>query len=120
MAGASPMRSPLVPLANLTGLGAVARQMRVPVGLQALDQAGIDQQSIEAARLGAVIAAIKDAAAAPHDLLLLREGGIERNPGGLDCDQRQIRSIDRLERERGVDRREIDRVDSVVGRVVAL
>jgi hypothetical protein len=46
--------------------------------LQPFDQAGIDQEPIEAARLGAAVAPVEQSLAALEDLFLLRERGIER------------------------------------------
>src|SRR5262245_36373545 len=68
-----------------------ARESRGGGGLQPLDQAGVDQEPIEAPRLGAVGAGVEQSLAALEDLLLLREGGIERQAGRFLDDQRQIR-----------------------------
>src|SRR5690242_10692953 len=57
---------------------------------EVLDQPGIDEKTIEAACLGAAAAEIECAAAAAQDLLLLVEGRIERQPGRLLDDQRQV------------------------------
>src|SRR5580704_18046218 len=61
-------------------------------------QAGVDQHAVEMARLGAVIAAIKQSIAAHEDLLLRGERRIERQAGGLLHDQRQIRTFQSIER----------------------
>src|SRR5712675_3295207 len=79
--------------------------------LQALDQPGIDQHAVEAPHLGAAGAWIEQPVATLHDLLLLGETGIERQAGGLLNEQRQIGRVERIERGRDVDRREIDRID---------
>ena len=44
-----------------------------------MDQAGIDQEPVEAAGLSAVLAGLEQALAAKHDFLLLLERGIERS-----------------------------------------
>ncbi len=54
-----------------------------PPPLQSPDHPRLDQQPVEPPGLGAVLAAVEDALAAEHDLLLLGEGGIERNAGGF-------------------------------------
>ena len=76
--------------------------------LQALDQAGIDQQTIEAPSLGPAGARIECATAALEDLLLLGEGGVERHPGGLQHDQREVCCIERIESRGHIYRHEID------------
>src|SRR5712692_7703754 len=58
--------------------------------LQALDQARVDEQAIEAPRLRTGLAAVEQAVAALHDLLLLDECRIERQPGGFLNDERKI------------------------------
>src|SRR5262249_59119073 len=45
--------------------------------LESLDQARVDQEPVEAARLGAVLAGGEQTVAALHDLLPFLEGGIE-------------------------------------------
>src|SRR5262249_44843525 len=87
--------------------------------LKPLDQAGVDQQSIEAPRLRAAGAGIKKPLAALENFLLLGERGIERQAGRLLHDQRQIGALDRVERGGEIDGFEIDRVDRVVGGEIA-
>jgi hypothetical protein len=82
--------------------------------LQSFDQPGVDQQPVEAARLGAAGAAIEQALAALEDLLLLGEGCIERQPGGLRSPV--VGCVERIARRRQIDRREADGVDRVIGR----
>ena len=67
---------------------------------KALDQAGVDQQPVEAARLGAAGAAIEQAAAALEDALLLGKGRVERQARRLQHDERQIGRVERVERRR--------------------
>src|ERR1035441_5522011 len=87
--------------------------------LQALDQAGGDQQPVETARLGAAGAAIEQAMAALQDRLLLGEGRIERHAGGLLDHQRKIWRVERLKRGGQIGRLEIHRIDRIVTRKVA-
>ena len=70
-------------------------------GHHSLDQPGVDQQPVEAPRLRAAGAGVKKALAALENSLLLGERGIERQAGRLLHDERQIRSLDRVERLRG-------------------
>src|SRR5262245_24895744 len=70
----------------------------VAVSLEPLDQAGVDQQPIEAARLGAAGAGVEQPLAALKDSLLLGERRIERQAGGLLHDERKIGTLDRVER----------------------
>src|SRR6266511_4750770 len=87
--------------------------------LQPLDQAGVDQQPIEAPRLRSAATGIEQSLAALENPLLLGKRGIERQAGGLLHDQRKIGSVDGLERGRRIDRFEVDRVDRVIGGEVA-
>jgi len=66
--------------------------------LQPLDQAGLDQQPIEAPRFGAVGAQEEPSLAAFEDFLLFGKSRIERQPGGFLDDQRQIGRFQRVER----------------------
>src|SRR5262249_9574815 len=86
---------------------------------KALDEAGVDQQPIEAPRLSAAGAGVKQPLAALENFLLLGERGIERQAGRLLHDERKIGSLDRVERGGQIDRFEIDRVDRVVGGEIA-
>src|SRR6266436_323850 len=90
-----------------------------PSSLKALDQAGIDQQTIEAPSLRPAGARIKYATAALEDLLLLGEGGVERHPRSLERDQREVGCIERIESRGYIGRHEIDGVDRVIGGQVA-
>src|SRR4029453_11567197 len=83
--------------------------------LQSLDQAGVDQQPVEAARFGTTVAAVEQAVAALEHLLLLDEARIGRHSGRLLHDQRKVGRLDPLARRRQVQRPEVDRVDGVVG-----
>src|SRR5439155_9365752 len=65
--------------------GSQSSALRCP--LQSLDQAGVDQQAVEAAGLGAVLAAIEQPVAAFENLLLLRKSCIERKTRGLLHDE---------------------------------
>src|SRR5262245_50383417 len=87
--------------------------------LETLDQAGVDQEPVEAARLCAVRTAVEQAAAALEDSLLLGERGIKRDARAFQRDERKIRRLDHVERGWERERPEIDRVDGVVGRKVA-
>src|SRR5262249_34865219 len=84
-----------------------------------LDQAGIDQQPVEAARLRAASAGVKKSLAALENPFLLGEGGIERQPGRLLHHERKIGPLDRVERGSEADGFKIDRIDRVIGRVIA-
>src|SRR5690349_275598 len=86
---------------------------------EVLDQPGIDEKAIESARLGAAIAEVECAAAAPQDLLLLEEGWVERQPGRLLDHQRKVGRLQYVERGGKIDRVEVDRVDRVIGGEVA-
>src|SRR5262249_57645907 len=66
--------------------------------LESLDQARVDQEPVEAARLGAVLAGEEQTVAALHDLLLFLEGGIEGQAGALLHHHRQVGSLDALQR----------------------
>ena len=54
-----------------------------------------------------------------EDSLLLGEGGIERHARGLLHDQWQVRRVEHVEGRAQRDRREVDGIDRIVGRVVA-
>src|SRR5258708_27933442 len=110
----------------------IARHFRQPKGgveragsrpacrrLQALDQAGIDEQTIEAPSLGPAGARVKYATAALEDLLLLGERRVERHPRTLERDQREAGCIERIESRYYIGRHEIDGVDRVIGGQVA-
>src|SRR6202022_4850245 len=62
--------------------------------LQSPHQAGVDQEPVEATGFRAVLAGVKQTLAAQHDLLLLLERGIEREPGGFLDTRRKIGSVD--------------------------
>src|SRR5881394_2245536 len=87
--------------------------------LKVLHKARFDQQAVEASRLSAVLARIKQALAAEHDVLLLLEGGIERDAGGFLDHQRQIGCIDRVHDRRALHGLEVHGIDGVVGREIA-
>src|SRR5712692_1955027 len=84
-----------------------------------LDQAGVDQQPIEASRLRAAGAAVEQSLAALQNFFLLGERRVERQPGRLLHDQREIGPLDGVERGAEVDRFEVDRIDRVIGREIA-
>src|SRR4029077_15510131 len=86
-----------------------SKSNRSATQLQSLDQAGVDQQPIEAARFGTMVAAVEQAVAALEHFLLLDEARIERHPGGLLHDQRKVGRLDPLARRRQVQRPEVDR-----------
>ncbi len=84
-----------------------------------LDQPGIDQEPVEAARFGAPGAAVERAVATIEDPLLLGERAVERQARGFQHDQRKIGGIEPVQ-GRSEDRpAEVDGVDGVIGRVVA-
>src|SRR5690242_8105947 len=87
--------------------------------LEALDESGLDQQSIEPAGFRAVLAGVEYALATEHDVLLFLERGIERYAGGFLDYQWQIGRVDRVHDGRALDRFEIDGVDSIIGGEVA-
>src|SRR5262249_11276553 len=87
-------------------------------GLEILDQAGVDEEAIEAPRLRAAGASVEQALAAFEYLLLLGERGIERESSGLLQNQGQVWRLDRLKRRGKIDAVEIDGVDRVVGREI--
>src|SRR5579872_5905676 len=87
--------------------------------LKPLDQAGVDQQTIEAARLRTILAGVEKAPTSQHDLFLLGKGRIEREARRLLNHERQIRPVDRVHDRGTCDGREIDGVDGVVSEVVA-
>src|SRR5881392_4001055 len=82
--------------------------------LEALDQPGVDQQAVEAARFLAAGAGKEQATAALQHPLLLGEGRVERQPRDLLHDQRQIWRLNGVECGGEVDRLEVDRVDGVI------
>src|SRR5262245_63617105 len=86
---------------------------------ESLDQAGVDEQPVEAASLRAAAAKVEHAAAAAEDLLLLGERRVERDPRRLQHHQRKVRRIERIERGRQVDRAEVHPLDGVVGGEIA-
>src|SRR6202035_3771610 len=87
---------------------AYLRRELVSGGLQSVDQAGVDQEPVEAAGFGAVLAAVEHPLAAQHDVLLLLERRIERHTGRLLDHQRQIGPVDRVHHGRTFDRREVN------------
>ena len=95
------------------------RPQRKLAGHHSLDQPGVDQQPVEAAGLGAAGALEKQSVAALQNFLLFGERRIERQAGRLLHDQRKIGRLQPVERRRQILRREVDRVDGVVGREVA-
>src|SRR4051812_4295661 len=84
-------------------------------GLQALDEAGINELAVEAARGVAVLAGIELARTAAENALLLGEGGIERKPRRLQCHQRQIRRVEPVARGGEIGRRKVHAIDRVIG-----
>src|SRR5262245_11447947 len=84
-----------------------------------LDQAGVDQQPVEAPRLRAAGTGEEQPLAALEDACLLREGGIERQAGRLLHHERKIGPLERVERGGEVDGPEVDGVDGVVGGEIA-
>src|SRR5262245_11239260 len=86
---------------------------------ESLDQAGVDEQPVEAAGLRAAAAEIEHAATAAEDLLLLRERGVERDPRRFQHHQRKVGRIERIERGRQVDWAEVHPLDGVVGGEIA-
>src|SRR5262245_17039363 len=86
-------------------------------GSKPLDEAGVDQQPVEAPRLRAAGTGVEQPLAALENALLLGEGGIERQASRLLDDERKIRPLDRVERGGEVDGPEVDGVDGVkIGR----
>src|SRR4029077_9314115 len=67
-------------------------------GSKPLDQAGVDQQAVEAPRLRAAGTGVEQPLAALENALLLGEGGIERQAGRLLHHERKIGPLDRIER----------------------
>src|SRR5262245_33432585 len=105
----------------MRGPGASSRYARTADGkrggwreLQPLDQTGVGQEPVEAARLGAAGAGIEQPLAALEDPLLLGERRIEWQARGLLHDQRQVGPLDGVERGAEVRRFEVHRVDRVV------
>src|SRR5882724_4645305 len=72
------------------------------------DQAGVDEQPIEATRLGAAGAGVEQPLAALQNSFLLGEGGIERQAGCLLHNERKIGALNRVERGGEIDGFEID------------
>src|SRR5262245_46218331 len=86
---------------------------------KSLDQAGIDQQPVEASRLGAVRAQVEQALAAAEDLFLLRKARVERDPCPFQYDQRQIGRVEGVERGGLVGWPVVHSVKGVVGGEIA-
>src|SRR6185295_6826902 len=80
-------------------------------GHHSLDQPGVDQQPVEAPDFGAAGALEKQSVTALENLLLFREGRIERQTSGLLHDDRKIGRLEPVQRRRDILRREIDTVD---------
>src|SRR5436309_3515173 len=87
--------------------------------LQSPDQAGVYQKAVETTGFRAALASVEHPLATKHDALLLVERGIERNAGGFQNHQWEIRPIDGVHDSSALDGVEVDRVDRVVGFVVA-
>src|SRR3954451_15441378 len=85
------------------------------IRLESLDQAGVDQESIETPRLRAAVASVEQPVAALQDALLLGKGRIERQAGRLLQHQWQIRPFDGVKRGRNVGGLIVHRVDGVIG-----
>src|SRR5712691_3208162 len=90
--------------------------MRASEPLESFDEAGIDQQPVEAPRRGAVVAAIELARALPENTFLFREGGIERKSRGLQRYERQIGRIEAITRGRQIGRAKIHGINRIIGR----
>src|ERR1700730_12659304 len=105
--------------------GPARSSRKVPIGWETerasepLDQAGVDQQPIEASRFDAAGAAVEQTPAALQTFFLLGERRVERQPGRLLHDQREIGPLDGVERGAELDRLEVDRIDRVIGREIA-
>src|SRR5262249_47043291 len=89
--------------------------LSVTVRLKPFDQAGIDQEPIEASRFGTARAGVEKSLAAFENFLLLGERGIERKTCGLQYNQWKIGTFDHVERRGQIVRFEIGRIDRVVG-----
>src|SRR5262245_28595649 len=95
--------------------GRCRRSPWLPRGLKMLDQAGVNQEPVEAPRLLAPGAGEELAVAAYQDALLLGKGRIERQARGLQNEERKIWTFKRIQRRGEIERFEIDGVDCVVG-----
>src|SRR4051794_30501882 len=84
-----------------------------------LDQAGIDQKTIEPARLPSPRTIEEQSLAAIENASLFCKRRIERKTGGPLHDQRQIGRIEQVKRGTEIDRLEVQPVDGVIGREVA-
>src|SRR6266568_706680 len=111
--------APLAPLLMLSPRRLAACPHGKLAGHHSLDQPGVDQQPVEAPDFGAAGALEKQSVTALENLLLFREGRIERQPGRLLHDDRKIGRLEAVQRRRDVLWREVDTVERVVGREVA-
>src|SRR5262249_42548121 len=75
-------------------------RVRGEEALEPADDAGVDQQTVEAACLGAVATGVGRAVTSQHDILLLFEGRVERNTGGFESNERQIGAVDAVHHDR--------------------
>src|SRR5712671_3206778 len=101
--------APLAPLLMLPPHGRSCPQRKL-AGHHSLDQPGVNQQPVEAPDFGAAGALEKQSVTALKNLLLFREGRIERQAGRLLHDDRKIGRLEPVQRRRDVLRREVDTV----------
>src|SRR6185295_1085280 len=100
---------------RLAGRTAVAKTAApASKALKTLDQSRVDQQAVEAARLGAGTACIEDAAAAGKNLLLLGKRNVERHAHRLEDREWQIGRVERIERGGEIGRRVVDGIERIV------
>src|SRR5262245_15928824 len=95
--------------------GGGLRECKRKLASKSFDQAGLDQESVEAARLGAAGAAVEQPPAALQDRLLLDKRGVERHAGRFENDERQVGRVEHIACGGGLRGTEIDRVNGVVG-----
>src|SRR5712691_7735915 len=106
---ASPVRVDTTSLSNVSQRQAGERlTLDMTDRLHPFDQTGVDQQPVEAPRLGAAGTGVEGAVATFENPFLLGIGGIEREAGSLLHDEGQIRRLERVERGRDVLRPVVD------------
>src|SRR5580704_5445457 len=81
---------------------------------ESLDRTGVDQQPVEAPRLGSAGACIEQPVATLKNPFLLDERRIKRQSSRILRDQWQVGPLDRVERGGDIDRFEVDCIDGVV------
>src|SRR2546423_9624009 len=107
--------APLAPLLMLPPAGFTACPHGKLAGHHSLDQPGVDQQPVEAPDFGAAGALEKQSVTALENLLLFREGRIERQTRGLLHDDRKIGRLEAVQRRRDALRRKVDAVEPCRG-----